>query len=124
MTFIPYNKELKEFSKKLRNDSTLSEIILWEHLKAKKMNGYTFNRQKPLLNYIVDFYCKKLNLVIEIDGSSHNNKHKEDLIRQKELEQYNLHFLRFDDLEVKKNIDNVLRSIENWIDNIEINNRN
>ena len=124
MTRIPYNKNLKEYSRKLRNNSTLSEVLLWNHLKAGKMKGYTFNRQKPLLNYIVDFYCKKLNLVIEIDGSSHNNKHKEDLIRQKELEQYNLHFLRFDDLEVKKNIDNVLRSIENWIDNIEINNRN
>ena len=123
MTRIPYNKNLKEYSRKLRNNSTLSEVLLWNHLKAGKMKGYTFNRQKPLLNYIVDFYCKKINLVIEIDGNSHNNRHKEDLIRQKELEQYNLHFLRFDDLEVKKNIDNVLRSIENWIDNIEINNR-
>jgi len=117
MTFIPYNKKLKEFSKKLRNDSTLSEILLWEHLKAKKMKGYTFNRQKPLLNYIVDFYCKELNLVIEIDGDSHNYKYKADVKRQKELEEYNLTFLRFDDLEVKKNINNILREIEIWIDN-------
>ena len=83
------------------------------------MNGYTFNRQKPLLNYIVDFYCKELNLVIEIDGESHNHKYKADLIRQKKLEEYHLHFLRFTDIEVKIEMDNVLRAIEHWIDNKE-----
>ena len=122
MTYIPYNKKLKEFSKKLRNNSTLSEILLWEYLRAGKMKGYKFNRQKPLLNYIVDFYCKKLNLVIEIDGDSHNTKYKADKIRQNELEKYGLKFLRFDDLEVKKDINNVLRTIEVWIENYEKNN--
>ena len=112
MTYIPYNKKLKEFSKKLRNNSTLSEILLWEYLRAGKMKGYKFNRQKPLLNYIVDFYCKKLNLVIEIDGDSHNTKYKADKIRQNELEKYGFKFLRFDDLEIKTNINNVLRTIE------------
>ena len=116
MTYIPYNKNLKEFSKKLRNDSTLSEVLLWKYLRAKQ-TGYTFNRQKPLLNYIVDFYCKPLNLVIEIDGDSHNNKFDLDLKRQKELEAYGLFFLRFDDKEVKNDINNVLRTIEIWIEN-------
>ena len=82
------------------------------------MMGYKFNRQKPLLNYIVDFYCKSLNLVIKIDGESHNYKYNKDLKRQKELENMGLFFLRFDDLIVKNNIDNVLRSIE-WIQNYE-----
>ena len=115
MNYIPYNKHLKEFSRKLRNNSTLSEVLLWEHLRASKMLGYKFNRQKPLLSYIVDFYCKKLNLVIEVDGESHNNKYEKDLKRQKELENKGLVFLRFDDLLVKKDINNVLRTIEMWI---------
>ncbi|MEA3451087.1 MAG: DUF559 domain-containing protein [Bacteroidota bacterium] len=57
-------------------------------MRASKMLGYKFNRQKPLLNYIVDFYCKKMNLVIEVDGESHNNKYEKDLKRQKELEKW------------------------------------
>ena len=119
MKYIPYNKNLKEFSRKLRNNSILSETLLWEYLRAGKMMEYKFNRQKPLLNYIVDFYCKSLNLVIEIDGESHNHKYNMDLKRLKELENKDLFFLRFDDLVVKNNIDNVLRSIEQWIQNYE-----
>lgn len=114
--FIPYNKVLKEYSKNLRNDSTLSEVLLWNEIKAGKMSGYKFNRQKPLLNYIVDFYCKELSLVIEIDGASHNNKFDYDNLRQKELEKYNLTFLRFDDKEVKNDMNNVLRTISHWIE--------
>jgi len=83
------------------------------------MKGYTFNRQKPLLNYIVDFYCKELNLVIEIDGNSHNHKYKADIDRQEKLEKYYLHFLRFTDIEVKTQMDNVLRHIEHWIETKE-----
>ena len=61
------------------------------------MYGYDFHRQKPLLNYIVDFYCYELNLVIEIDGLHHNHeeKYKADLLRDKELEKYDLIILRF-----------------------------
>jgi len=116
MKQISYNKNLKEFSRKLRNNSTLSEVLLWKHLRAGQMKGYKFNRQKPLLNYIVDFYCKSLNLVMEIDGESHRHKYEADIERQKELEKYGLRFLRFDDKEVKKNMPNVLRTIEIWIE--------
>ncbi len=80
------------------------------------MTEYKFNRQKPLGNYIVDFYCKALNLVIEIDGSSHDNKFDQDLSRQKELEILGLTLLRFTDLQVKKDMNNVLRAIELWIE--------
>ena len=83
------------------------------------MKNYTFNRQKPLLSYIVDFYCKKLNLVIEIDGESHNYKYEADKKRQKELESKGLYFIRFDDIEIKTNINNVIRTIEIWIENYE-----
>ncbi len=119
MKHIPYNRKLKEYSRKLRNNSTLSEVLLWKHLRAKQMKGYTFNRQKPLLNYIVDFYCSPLNLIIEIDGESHNYKFSADKNRQSELKKYGLHFLRFNDKKIKKDIDNVLRTIEIWIDENE-----
>ena len=66
--YLPYNKDLKAFSRHLRNNSTLGEVLLWMQLRAGQLKGYKFNRQKPLGNYIVDFYCKRLNLVIEVDG--------------------------------------------------------
>ena len=113
---IPYNNKLKPLARKLRNDSTLSEVLLWNYLKGRQMKNYDFHRQKPLLNFIVDFFCHELMLVIEIDGESHNDKYEEDIFRQKELEGIGLQFLRFDDIEVKKNMDNVLRTIDGWIE--------
>ena len=120
--YLLYNKNLKQLSRNLRNNSTISEIILWQELRAAKL-GYTFNRQKPILNYIVDFYCKPLNLVIEVDGISHwdENQIKEDEIRQSELEDLGLHFLRFDDNEVLKDLENVISTIEMTIEELEEN---
>lgn len=77
-----YNQELKPLARNLRNQSTKTEIMLWNHLKARQLKGYQFNRQKPLGNYIVDFLCKKLNLVIEIDGASHTDKTESDMKKQ------------------------------------------
>jgi len=113
---LPYNPILKELAKKLRKNMTFSEVLLWNELKQKKMLGMDFGRQRPILNYIVDFYCKDLMLAIEIDGDSHNNKFEEDKIRQKELENIGVRFLRFDDLEVKKDINNVLKTLQFWIE--------
>jgi very-short-patch-repair endonuclease len=114
MYFLDYKKSRKEFSRYLRNNSTLSEVLLWNELKAAKMLGYKFNRQKPLGNYIVDFYCKKLSLVIEVDGSSHASEEAfiKDAKRQKILEEMGLKFIRVDDSDVKFNISNVLLTIE------------
>ncbi len=112
---IYYNPNLKQFSRDLRNNSTLSEVLLWNFLKARKMGGYQFMRQKPILNYIVDFYCSKLKLIIEIDGDSHINKFSKDKKRQTELEKLGLNFLRFTDQEVKKSMTDVLNAIENYI---------
>ena len=75
---ICYNPKLKNLARTLRNNSTLSEVLLWNHLKGKQMKGYDFHRQKPLDNYIVDFFCPKLRLIIEIDGESHLFKGKDD----------------------------------------------
>jgi len=116
-TIIPYNPKLKELARKLRNDSTLGEVLLWNELKNKQMYGFDFHRQKPLLNYIVDLYCYELNLVIEIDGQYHNDEEqwKLDTLREKELEKYNLTILRFAEREVRKDMINVLRAIEQYI---------
>jgi very-short-patch-repair endonuclease len=114
MYHIAYDKNLKEFSRYLRNNSTTSEVLLWQYLKASQMHGYSFNRQKPLGRYIVDFYCRKLNLVIEIDGDSHKVEEVmvNDIVRQEVLENMGVYFLRYDDLDVKFNIGFVLQSIE------------
>ncbi|MFN3761166.1 MAG: endonuclease domain-containing protein [Algoriphagus aquaeductus] len=125
MQFLPYNKNLKDFSRELRSHSTLAEILLWQKLRASQFRGYSFNRQKPLGNYIVDFYCRKLNLVIEIDGDSHFYEETvvEDLERQRILESMGLSFLRFLDIEVKKSMPLVLREIDSFIDDWELRNR-
>ena len=79
------------------------------------MLGYRFRRQEIIGNYIVDFFCRKLKLVIEIDGSSHDEKYELDMKRQREIESYGITVLRFSDKEVKENIESVLRGIEVWI---------
>ena len=114
---IPYNSKLKILARKLRNDSTLGEVLLWKELNNKQMYGYDFHRQKPLLNYIVDFYCYELNLVIEIDGQYHNHEEQDraDLLRDKELESHDLTILRFTEQEVRKDMMNVLRVIERHV---------
>jgi very-short-patch-repair endonuclease len=123
MYYLPYNKNLKEFSRKLRNHSTLGEVLLWMQLRAGIVRGYTFNRQKPLGNYIVDFYCKPLKLVIEVDGGYHllEKQRIKDRQRQEILESMGLNFLRFPDDEVRKDIYLVIRAIEAYIEAFEAN---
>jgi very-short-patch-repair endonuclease len=112
---IPYNPDLKTLARELRRKMTMSEILLWKELKNKQICGFDFDRQRPLDKYIVDFFCKELSLAIEIDGDSHTYKFDYDEERQTRLEKLGVHFLRFEDKEVKKNMWNVLRVIENWI---------
>lgn len=109
---IYYNQKLKQLSRELRNNSTLSEVLLWNELKARKLMGYQFLRQKPIENFILDFYCSKLKLAIEIDGNSHLGKEIKDKIRQTEIEKYGITFLRFDDREVKNNIGIILSTLK------------
>ena len=93
--YLPYNKTLKAKARELRNNLTLAERKLWhEHLKNHK---YIFLRQKPIDNYIVDFYCSKLKLVIEIDGGTHLDEKDilYDTKRTEALGKYGLKVLRF-----------------------------
>lgn len=76
---------------------TSGEVSLWQYLKKKQLLGYDFDRQRPIDQFIVDFYCKALKLAIEIDGASHNGKaaQAQDRERQDRLESLGIHFLRF-----------------------------
>jgi len=116
---VYYHPKLKALSRNLRKKSTLSEVLLWNILKGKKIKGYQFMRQKPIDNYIVDFFCSKLKLIIEVDGISHNDKYKRDQIRQQRLESRDFSVLRFYEKDIKKDIRAVIGAIEDWIEKIE-----
>ena len=118
---IPYNPKLKELARQLRNNSTKSEIRLWFYLKNKKMMGFDFHRQKPLGNFIVDFFCVELMLAIELDGLTHEFEEvqKKDFLKTEFLLSYGITLLRFNDNEVMNDLDNVIRAIEHTIENIE-----
>src|SRR3954463_10302091 len=111
---IPYNPKLKQLARDLRNDSTLGEVLLWKAINNKQMHGFDFHRQKPLLNYIVDFYCYELELVIEVDGLYHTweKQDQKDIARDKDLGAYGLTVIRFTEHEARKDMQNVLRTIE------------
>ena len=113
----PYNPALKERARELRNNSTLSEVLLWNELKNGKMKGKDFHRQKPIMDYIVDFFCPELGMAIAIDGGSHDNENacRNDRERQKKIEELEIQFLRFNDVDVKRNMTGVLKVIEQWI---------
>lgn len=113
---IPYNPKLKEFARKLRNDSTFTEIMMWNYLKKKQLRDFDFDRQRPIDKYIVDFYCKDLFLAIEIDGESHYGNPEKDRKKEKRLNELGVKVLRFDDMEVVHQLDKVLEKIERWID--------
>ena len=113
---LPYNPALKEKARELRNNSTKTEIFLWTFLKGRQLRGFDFHRQRPIDEYIVDFFCSELMLAIEIDGVSHIGKEKYDLERQNKLEKLGVRFLRFKDDEVFYNCDYVVKEIEKWID--------
>ena len=95
----------------------LSEVLLWDELKNGKMLHYDFDQQRPIGNFIVDFYCKDILLALEIDGVTHLDKNMilKDDIRQNELGALGVSFLRFDALLVINKVEAVLREIRNWI---------
>ncbi len=111
---IPYAPHLREYARQLRNNSTLSEVLLWQKIKQRGFD-YQFHRQVPMLNYIVDFYSYELMLAIEINGDSHLYKYEYDTLRQGELEKQGVQFLFFSDGDVKHNMFSVLLSIEETI---------
>ena len=117
-----YNPKLKEYSRNLRNVGTKAEACLWKFvLKAGKLRGCKFRRQRPLLNYIADFMCPELMLIIEVDGISHWDEDvvKNDEIRQKELEKVGFQVIRFNDEDVLNDIENVERVLLGYVEEFE-----
>lgn len=110
-----YNLELKEYSRTLRKNMTDAEQMLWRHLRGKQIQGVQFYRQKPLLSFIVDFYCPVAKLVVELDGSQHfeEDRHYQDQLRDDALAVVGLRVLRFDNLQVLLELDAVLEMIDN-----------
>ncbi len=109
---IPYRKDLKMKARRLRKESTSTEVFLWLEIKNRALD-VQFHRQVPMLDYIVDFYCHEIMLAIEIDGDSHHSAEAAayDAYRQKKLEKGGVVFLRFDDLEVKREMSYVVNEI-------------
>jgi imidazole glycerol-phosphate synthase subunit HisF len=100
----------------LRNNMTYAELLLWGYLKTKPLD-HKFRRQHPISQYIADFYCHSLKLVIEIDGEVHTDIEvaNNDVLRQKHLESEGIRFLRFTNEQVEKHLEQVITTIENFI---------
>jgi len=111
---IPYNPKLREFVRYLRNNSTLSEVLLCKEIKNKALR-VEFKRQVPILDYIVDFYCQELKLAIEVDGHIHDFRYVEDKVRQEQIEQWGITFIRFSNEDIKTNMFSVVLSLESKI---------
>lgn len=109
----PYNKNLKLPSRDLRSNMTDVEQLLWSRLRRKQILGLQFYRQKPILNFIVDFYCSAANLVIECDGGQHYTEVglEVDQNRDYALSELGLLTLRFSNHQILTEIDSVLDQI-------------
>lgn len=114
---LKYNQRLKILSRNLRNNLTDSERILWSRLRRKQVLGVPFYRQKPIGEYIVDFYAPRVSLVIEVDGSQHleDEQMQRDKLRDEYLRRQGLEVLRFYSNNVIKNIEGVMEAIYNFI---------
>lgn len=117
-----YNKNLKGKAATLRNTMTKAEACLWKFaLRARQMKGYSFNRQRSVINYIGDFACKELRLIIEVDGYSHllEETHVKDVKKEYVLVNSGFTVLRFTDDEVLKNMNQVKQIIWDKIEELE-----
>lgn len=117
MKFLYQNPIFKDRRKELRNNQTESEVLLWEKLKGSQIENYKFIRQYSAGPYILDFYCPKLRLAVELDGSTHSDNESKlyDKDRDQYLKSVNIQTIRFWNSEVKSNIENVLQKIKSAI---------
>ncbi|MDZ4202464.1 MAG: DUF559 domain-containing protein [Gallionella sp.] len=106
----PYNKSLKQFSRSLRSNMTDAEQCLWQRLRNRQICGVKLYRQKPMLSFIVDFYCPRAKLVIELDGAQHleAGHRTKDAARDEELAKLGIKVRRFDDRQVLKETEAVM----------------
>lgn len=107
-----YHPKLKQRAKDNRNTPTKAENQLWYQILQNQKTGYKFLRQKPIDNYIVDFYCAKLKLVIEVDGDSHADQKTYDEERTKKLNQLGLKVIRYKNSDILKHLEGVYIDLE------------
>jgi len=114
---LEYNATLKEPSRNLRSNMTEAEQLLWARLRRKQLQGIQFYRQKPIGNFVVDFYAPAADLVIEVDGSQHlEAEHRvRDELRDEFLAELGLTVLRFDNRQVLCEPDAVVEKIFQWM---------
>lgn len=107
--------QIFERAKELRNNMTSAEQLLWERLNKNQLKGYRFRRQHPISNFIADFYCHSAKLVVEVDGSIHEEKDRKkyDEVRTEELNKFGVTVIRFSNKEVEKQIEKVIADISN-----------
>jgi very-short-patch-repair endonuclease len=112
---LRYNKKLKPLANELRKNMTDAEMLLWSRVRRKQLKGYQFYRQRTIGNYIVDFYCPKAKLVIEIDGGQHYFEEgvQADKLRDRDITNLGLQVLRFSNPDVLESMDEVLEHIYN-----------
>lgn len=112
-----YDTKLKQFSRNLRTGMTEAEKLLWSKVRRKQLRGYQFYRQRIIGEYIVDFYCSKANLIIELDGGQHYTEEakKKDKGRDDYLKREGYEILRFSDKEVFENLQGVLEKIYEFL---------
>ena len=109
-----YNRESEKLKRKmLRENLSQAEVLLWSKLKGKGLNNYKFRRQYSVGKFVIDFYCPKSKMAIEIDGDSHfvEGAKERDRERQTIIETFGITFLRFTNREIYENIDGVLDKI-------------
>ena len=107
-----YNKELKNNALQLRlNSISKAEKFLWKQSLSRGRIGVKFKRQRPIDNFIVDFFAQEIGLVIEIDGNSHYNKGNYDDYRQKKIKSFGYTFLKFKEGDVLNNLNDVVHQI-------------
>ena len=110
---LKYGEKLKKPSQQLRSRMTDAEKVIWFKTRRKQIKNLQFDRQKPIGSYIVDFFCPKAKLVIEIDGGQHYEAkgERQDKIRDEYLKKLGLKILRFQNTDVLKDIDGVVKVI-------------
>jgi len=105
-------------ARELRQNATKTEELLWDALRSRRLEGIKFRRQHPIGRFVLDFYCSRHRLAIEVDGSVHQKfeQHQNDVLRSQELQDLDIRVLRVTNREVEEDLDGVLRKILEAVD--------
>ncbi|MFA5130228.1 MAG: endonuclease domain-containing protein [Patescibacteria group bacterium] len=112
---MPYVGNLKDRARQLRKNMTRAETMFWNVVRRKQFHGFKFVKQKPLLSYIVDFYCAQLRLVIEIDGSVHHESKEYDNDRTSDLQSFGIRIILYTNDQVEYDLSSVLNHLTDTI---------